>query len=236
MNRLYVRHARCGCVFCEQLRPDGVPTKPGGMLWSVMAHLVPLLHWRSPESVGCLLIFRKKAVFFPGPGESVRTCNLTQTSGNNMSLFPLLLIWSVIRGLPCVALASRFNSPHRCSFGELGCHQTLAGLVLILGSVFSAGKGVSSVNAWYSTAPDIQEVPSETRLGEVNIFDAGAVKPVDTFDRDILLCAFGRSGLPCSFRRGLTSPSTIKLGFALSLPLVWVQTGQEIAATENQIW
>ena len=68
-------------------------------------------------------------------------------------------------------------------------------------SVFSAGKGVSSVDAWYSTAIDIEEVLSQTHTSDYHIFVADVVKSFDTVDRDILDCAFGRLGLPAWFRK-----------------------------------
>ena len=67
-------------------------------------------------------------------------------------------------------------------------------------SVFSAGKGVSSVDAWYATAIDIEEVLSQTRHSDFHIFVAHVVKSFDTVDRDILDCTLGRLGLPAWFR------------------------------------
>ena len=58
-------------------------------------------------------------------------------------------------------------------------------------SVFSAGKGVSSVDAWYATSIDIEEVLSHTRHSDFHIFVADVVKSFDTVDRDILDCALG---------------------------------------------
>ena len=68
-------------------------------------------------------------------------------------------------------------------------------------SVFSAGKGVSSVDAWYSTTKDIEEVLSNTRQGDFHIFVVDVVQSFDTVTRDILDCALGRLGLPAWFRR-----------------------------------
>ena len=71
-------------------------------------------------------------------------------------------------------------------------------MVLFIGpdSVFSAGEGVSSVDAWYSTTIDIEEVLSNTRQGNFLLFVADVVKSFDTVDPDILDCALGRLGLP----------------------------------------
>ena len=64
-----------------------------------------------------------------------------------------------------------------------------------------SGKGVSSVDAWYATSIDIEEVLSHTRHNDFHIFVAYVVKSFDTVDRDILDCALGRLGLPAWFRR-----------------------------------
>ena len=72
-------------------------------------------------------------------------------------------------------------------------------------SVFSASKGVSSVEAWYSTTINIEEVLSNTRQGDFHIFVTDVVKSFDTVDPDILDCALGRLGLPVWFRRVYSS-------------------------------
>ena len=61
-------------------------------------------------------------------------------------------------------------------------------------SVFSAGREVSSFDAWYATTVDIEEVLSNTCQGDFHIFVADVVKSFDTVDRDILDCALGRLG------------------------------------------
>ena len=67
-------------------------------------------------------------------------------------------------------------------------------------SVFSAGKGVSSVDAWYATSIDIEEILSHTRHSDFHVFVADVVKSFNTVDRDILDCALSRLGLPAWFR------------------------------------
>ena len=67
--------------------------------------------------------------------------------------------------------------------------------------MFSASKGVSSGDAWYSTAVDIEEILSNTRQGDFHIFVADVVKSFDPVDSDILDCALGRLGLPAWFQR-----------------------------------
>ena len=54
----------------------------------------------------------------------------------------------------------------------------------------------SSVDARYSTTVDIEKVLSNTRQGDFHIFVADVVKSFDPVDRDILVCALGRLGLP----------------------------------------
>ena len=66
----------------------------------------------------------------------------------------------------------------------------------------SAGKGVSSVYAWKTTAPDIEELLSEACDNMYIFFVADVNKAFDTVDRGILDCALGRQGLPYWFRTG----------------------------------
>ena len=67
-------------------------------------------------------------------------------------------------------------------------------------SVFSAGGGRSSVEAWYSTALDLEESLSGALDSDVHIFVADVVKSFDTVDRDILDYILSRLGLPGWFR------------------------------------
>ena len=95
-------------------------------------------------------------------------------------------------------------------------------------SVFSAGKGVSSVDAWYATSIDIEEVLSNTRHDDFHIFVADVVKSFDTVDRDILDCALGRLGLPAWFRKVYFSfHREVRLRFKLAagLEVVWTRDG-----------
>ena len=85
-------------------------------------------------------------------------------------------------------------------------------------TVFSAGKGVSSVDAWYATSSDIEEVLSGAVEGHVHLFVADVIKSFDTADRGILDCALGWLGLP-DFPIMLTS------GFATNSLLVWGRLG-----------
>ena len=67
-------------------------------------------------------------------------------------------------------------------------------------SVFSAGGGRSSVEAWYSTALDIEESLSGILDSDVHIFVADVTKSFDTIDRGILDYILSRLGLPGWFR------------------------------------
>ena len=53
-------------------------------------------------------------------------------------------------------------------------------------SVFSAGNGRSSVEAWFSTALDIEECLAGGVEGDVHLFVADVVKSFDTVDRGVL--------------------------------------------------
>ena len=95
-------------------------------------------------------------------------------------------------------------------------------------SVFTAGKGVSSVDAWYATAIGIEEVLSQTRPSDFHIFVADVVKSFDTVDRDILDCTLGRLGLPAWFRRVYFSfHQDVRLRFKLAagLGVAWTRDG-----------
>ena len=66
--------------------------------------------------------------------------------------------------------------------------------------VFSAGGGRSSVEAWYTSSLDIEEVLSGAAHSHVHLFVADVVKSFDTVDRVILDCVLSRLGLPGWFR------------------------------------
>ena len=95
-------------------------------------------------------------------------------------------------------------------------------------SVISAGKGVSSVDAWYATAIDIEEVLSQAGHSDFHIFVADVVKSFDTVDRDILDCTLGRLGLPAWFRTVYFSfHRDVRLRFKLAtgLGVAWKRDG-----------
>ena len=50
-------------------------------------------------------------------------------------------------------------------------------------SVFSAGGGRGSVEAWYTSALDVEEVLTAATDSDVHLFVADVVKSFDTIDR-----------------------------------------------------
>ena len=60
-------------------------------------------------------------------------------------------------------------------------------------TVYSAGGGRGSVEAWFSSALDIEEVLSGASDSHVHLFVADVIKSFDTVDRGILGCVFVQS-------------------------------------------
>ena len=67
-------------------------------------------------------------------------------------------------------------------------------------SVFSAGGGRGSVEAWYTSSLDIEEVLSGASDSPLHLFVADVVKSFDTVDRKILDRVLSSLGLPGWFR------------------------------------
>ena len=67
-------------------------------------------------------------------------------------------------------------------------------------SVFSAGGGRSSAEAWKTTAFDIEEVLSGVVDSHVHLFVADVIKSFDTVDKGILNSVLSSLGLPAWFR------------------------------------
>ena len=67
-------------------------------------------------------------------------------------------------------------------------------------SVFSAGSGRGSVDAWYTSAFDIEEVLSGAADSHVHLFVADVIKSFDTVDRGVLDSVLSSLGLPGWFR------------------------------------
>ena len=91
-------------------------------------------------------------------------------------------------------------------------------------SVFSLGNGLSSVEAWFSTALDIEEVLSGTGGDQLHVMVADVMKSFGTVDRSILVCALGRLVLPDCFR-GAYFLFTVRFVLGLSLLLVLESLG-----------
>ena len=94
--------------------------------------------------------------------------------------------------------------------------------------VFSAGGGRSSVQAWFTTALDIEEVLSGIVEGDVHIFVADVIKSFDTVDRGILDRVLSSLGLPGWFRHSYFEfHSLVRLRFKLAAGLgqPWTRDG-----------
>ena len=95
-------------------------------------------------------------------------------------------------------------------------------------SVICPGNGLSSVEAWFSTALDIEDVLAGTGGDQLHVMVADVVKSFDTVDRSILDCALGRLGLPDWFREVYFSfHSEVRLRFKLAAGLgePWCRDG-----------
>ena len=62
-------------------------------------------------------------------------------------------------------------------------------------------QSVSSVEAWFSTALDIEEVLAGAGSDQPHVLVADVIKSFDTVDRSILDCSLGRLGLPAWFKK-----------------------------------
>ena len=67
-------------------------------------------------------------------------------------------------------------------------------------SVFSAGGGRGSVEVWYATPLDTEEVLAGAADSHVHLSVADVIKSFDTVDRGILDCVLSSLGLPAWFR------------------------------------
>ena len=95
-------------------------------------------------------------------------------------------------------------------------------------SVFSAGGGRSSVEAWFTTALDIEEVLSGVVQNDVHVFVADVIKSFDTVDRGILDWVLSSLGLPGWFRHAyFECHSSVRLRFKLAAGLgqPWTRDG-----------
>ena len=95
-------------------------------------------------------------------------------------------------------------------------------------SVISAGGGRSSVEAWYTTALDIEEVLAGASDSDVHLFVADVVKSFDTVDRSVLDRVLSSLGLPGWFRNAYFeyhSNVRMRLKLASGLGEPWTRDG-----------
>ena len=95
-------------------------------------------------------------------------------------------------------------------------------------SVFSAGGGRSSVEAWYSSSLDIEEVLSGAALSHVHLFVADVVKSFDTVDRVIFDSVLSRLGLPGWFHHAYFeyhAHARLRFKLASGLGEPWTRNG-----------
>ena len=95
-------------------------------------------------------------------------------------------------------------------------------------SVFSAGGGRSSVEAWYTSALDIEEVLSGATDSDVHLFVPDVIKSFDTVDRGVLDRVLSSLGLPGWFRHAyFEHHAHVRLRFKLAsgLGAPWTRDG-----------
>ena len=92
-------------------------------------------------------------------------------------------------------------------------------------AVFSAGGGRGSVEAWCTSALDIEEVLAGATDSHVHLFDADVIKSFDTVDRSILDRVLSSLGLPGWFRHAYFEYHALMLGCGSNLLLVLVSLG-----------
>ena len=97
-------------------------------------------------------------------------------------------------------------------------------------SVFSAGGGRGSVEAWYTSALDIEEVLSGASDSHLHLFVADVIKSFDTVDRKILDRVLSSLGLPGWFRHAYFEyHAHVRLRFKLASGFgePWTRDGRE---------
>ena len=90
-------------------------------------------------------------------------------------------------------------------------------------SVISAGGGRGSVEAWYTSSLDIEEVLAGAADSHVHLFVADVIKSFDTVDRGILDRVLCSLGLPGWFRHAYFVRLRFKLASGLGEP--WTRDG-----------
>ena len=83
------------------------------------------------------------------------------------------------------------------------------------------GNGLSSVEAWFSTALDIEDALFGTGGDQLHVMVADVIKSFDTVDRSILDCALGRLWLPNWFRKvHFSFHSQVRLRFTICTKMI----------------
>ena len=95
-------------------------------------------------------------------------------------------------------------------------------------SVFILGNGLSSVEAWFSAALDIEEVLSGVGGDQLHVMVADVIKSFGTVDRSTLDCALSRLGLSVCVGR-FTLLITVSFVSSLSWQLDLVSRGVVMA-------
>ena len=95
-------------------------------------------------------------------------------------------------------------------------------------SVFRAGGGRSSVEAWYTTALDSEEVLSGVVDSDIHLFVADVIESFDTVDRGILDRMLSSLGLLAWFRHAYFeyhSHVRLRIKLAAGLGQPWTRDG-----------
>ena len=95
-------------------------------------------------------------------------------------------------------------------------------------SVFSAGGGRRSVEAWYTTALDFEEVLTGATDSDAHLFVADVIKSFDTVDGGILDRVLSCLGLPARFRNAhfeYHAHVWLRLNLASGLGEPWTRDG-----------
>ena len=107
-------------------------------------------------------------------------------------------------------------------------------------SVFSAGSGRSSVEAWYSTALDFEESLSGALDSDVHICVADVVKSVEHFEyharfrrRFKLSCGLGGS---CTRDGGIPQGCPLSMVFIVALYLPWCRHLESVRGVRPQLY
>ena len=120
-------------------------------------------------------------------------------------------------------------TPIRCIRAVIWINTSLLHLVRTTTTTTTTTTGLSSVEAWFSSALDIEEVLSGAGGDQLHIMVSDVIKPFDTVDRSILDCSLGRLGPPAWFGKVyFSSHDHVRLRFKLAAGLgqSWCRDGE----------